>query len=313
MKFWTVKPYVYIVTAVFLWLFSSFHAQAQDDGARGYQLAPVGTHQLTLQYISTHGNRSLDDSVVIPGADIDVNVGVLQYTQTFSAGPRSLAVFGVLPFGQVKASVDLPSQVFTTKSSGLGDAQAGVVLGLVGAPALGLKEYVSYKPGFSLGLLGKVFVPTGEYTSSRAVNLGTNRYAYQIGLPISYAIGNSYLDPNLTTFDLLPTVTFYGSNDDPFGANKTAQDEIYGIEGHVTRGLTKGWWISGDLLYRYGGETETDGISDNKTQRSLAVGATTGIAVSASSTLKLTYGKIVSRNENGKDGWMARAVLAWVF
>lgn len=313
MKFLTAKLFLYSAVTTLTWLLSSFQALAQDDGARGYQLAPVGTHQLTVQYISTHGNRSLDDSVVIPGADIDVNVGVLQYTQTFRAGARSLAVFGVLPFGQVKASVDLPSQAFTTRSSGLGDAQAGVVLGLVGAPALSIKEYVSYRPGLSVGLLAKLFVPTGEYSSARAVNLGTNRYAYQIGLPISYAIGDSYLDPHLTTFDLLPTATLYGSNDEPFGASKTAQDEIYAVEGHITRGLRKGWWVSGDMLYRYGGETETDGISDNKTQRSLAVGATTGIAVSSSSTLKLTYGKTVSRNENGKDGWMARALLAWVF
>lgn len=293
--------------------FAPVCAWAQDDGARAYQLAPDGIQTITVHGIATRGNQSATPGSVVRGADVDVNVAVVQYTRVFSVADRTAAAFAVLPMGRVDASLRIPGTDFSTSSSGLGDAQIGGVIGLIGSPSLSAQDYARFKPRASVGLLGKLYFPTGEYDAAKAVNLGTNRYMIQLGVPISYAIGDSFLDPSLTTFELLPTVLFFGDNDDPFGAEKVKQDPLFGIEGHITHNFNRRFWASADLLYRQGGATTTDGADDNNRQRTLGLGATAGIVLSGSATLKLTYGESTYHNDDGVDGWLFRGVLIYVF
>ena len=37
----------------------------------------------------------------------------------------------------------------------------------------------------------------------------------------------------------MPTVTFFGTNDDPFQADRSRQKPLFIFEGHLTRGLTR--------------------------------------------------------------------------
>lgn len=288
-------------------------AQAADDGARAYQLAPTGTQMLTAYGIVTHGNQSAAPGAVIRGSDVDVHVGVVQYTQVVDVAGHATALFGVLPYGEVKATVHLPRQKLSSTSKGLGDAQLGAVFGLIGSPALTPGQYVSYQPGFSLGVLGKVFLPTGEYDSHKSVNLGTHRYAYELGLPMTYALGESYLDPALTTFELLPAVIVYGENDSPYGADHRTQKPLYGGEAHLTHNFGPAFWASADALFWRGGETRTDSVDDGNQQRSLSLGVTAGVNLSRTSSLKMTYGEAVERNDDGVEGWLGRVVLSVLF
>jgi hypothetical protein len=294
-------------------LFPLAAAHAADDGARAYQLAPVGTQMLTAYGIVTHGNQSTMPGSVIRGSDVDVQVGVVQYTEVFDVGGHATALFGVLPYGEVKATVKLPGQDITSTSKGLGDAQLGIAYGLIGSPALTPEQYVQQRPGFSLGVLGKLFLPTGEYDSHKAVNLGTHRYALELGLPTSYALGESYLDPSLTTFELLPAVIVYGDNDSPYGADRSSQKPLYGGEAHLTHNFGPAFWASADALFWRGGETRTDGVDDDNQQRSLSLGVTAGVNLNRTSSLKMTYGEAVERNEDGVDGWLGRIVLSVLF
>jgi hypothetical protein len=293
-------------------LLSLGRAHAQDDGARAYALSPVGVNQLAFQALFTRGNQSLGAGTVIEGFDIDVNVGVLQFTRTFSAGDRLGAFLVVIPVGEVEATVHGPSDVSTT-SSGFGDATLGGILGLVGSPALTRQEFVSHQPGFALGLLARATLPTGEYDRNRAVNLGANRYVAQVGLPMSYAVGESLISGSLTTFELVPSLILFDENDTPYGAERLSQDPVWVLEAHATRNLNAKWWLSADALYRNGGETETDGVSGDDRKRSFALGVTLARTFASGGSLKITYGDSVSRNDTGVDGWMFRAVMAFVF
>jgi len=55
-----------------------------------------------------------------------------------------------------------------------------------------------------LGLLGKVTLPTGSYDADRTLNLGANRTQVWLGMPFGWNIGSSYLDPHLTSIEVLP-------------------------------------------------------------------------------------------------------------
>lgn len=53
------------------------------------------------------------------------------------------------------------------------------------------------------------------------INLGANRWGLQVGGPMGYYLGDSFLDPNLTTSELLPSAFLFGDNSDPFPSATT--------------------------------------------------------------------------------------------
>ena len=242
------------------------------DGPRAYQLVPDGMNTLALYTIYTEGNQTADPGQTIKGANLDVKLAALQYTHTFRIRSQQAAVFGVLPFGEVEGSVDLPRRTLSASSSGIGDATLGCVFGIYGSPAVKIEDFASYKPGVTVGVLTKLGMPTGEYDESEALNLGANRWSFELGLPTTYSIGDSLLDPSLTRFEILPSVTFYTDNDDPYNANKYEQDPIFNIEGHIIRNLHEAVWVSLDAIYTFGGETTTDGVKDDNEQRGVFPG-----------------------------------------
>ncbi len=130
---------------------------------------------------------------------------------------------------------------------------------------------------------------------------------------MTWYLGRSFIDPRLMTFELLPTVTFYTRNDDPKGADTVAQKPIVRLEGHITRNLTKALWVSFDATPVYGGETTTDGVEDDDVQRALMLGGTVNVTLSRSTSVKVTYGEVASRNDGGPDGQMFRVIGTVVF
>jgi len=281
-------------------------AQAQDDGPRVYQLVPVGARNLTAFAVVKRGNETPEPGSVSPGSKIDTDILVLRYAQTFDMAGFPLSPFAILPIGEVRTTG-------APKSSGLGDAQIGASVGLIGAPALSPEQFAAFKPGFGLALLGRVFFPTGEYSAAKPVNLGSNRFAYQVGLPAVFAAGRSYRDPALTSLEVLPTLTFYQHNDDPFGADRSSKDVLFSVEAHLTRNLSRRVWLSADMLYRRGGETRTDGVADGNGVRGWSAGASAAFPFTSRAAVILTYERVVERNDDGPDGWFFRTALVAPF
>jgi hypothetical protein len=288
-------------------------AQAQGDGPRAYQVVPNGTNLLTAYGLWLRGNQTADGSSVIEGGDIDVDLLLLQGTHSFAVAARQAALFAVLPYGEVSGSIDSRLSKLRGSSSGLGDPIVGAIIGLIGPPPLTPQEFVAYQPGYALGALAKITVPVGEYDREKVLNVGSNRWALQLGTPMAWYFGRSFLDPALTTVELLPSVQFFGDNDDPRGAQTTSQDPLLRIEAHVTRNLHQAVWVSLDGQYVYGGETSKDGRSNDDTQRAFELGGSVNVAFSRSAAVKFSYGEVVSRNDEGPDGYMVRLVANIAF
>lgn len=282
-------------------------AAAIDDGPRGYQLVPEGTNAITIIGLFQEGNQSFGPGTGLRGADIDIGVGLVQYTHSMNIAGNLGALFVVLPVGRVSGRLETAFGDLEGESSGIGDFIVGGVLGLYGSPALPEAEWAAYDPGLSIGLLGKVYAPTGAFSGDKIINLGADRWVGQIGLPMSYYFGTSMLDPDLATLELVPSITFFSDSGD------TSQDPILTLEGHVTRNLGSTFWASLDALYVYGGETSTNGIANDDTQESFALGGTLGVNVTPSFSMKFSYGEFVYHNTDGLDGRSFRAVLNFVF
>jgi hypothetical protein len=158
-------------------------ALAQGDGPRAYQVVPNGTNVLAVYGLSLRGNQTADTASVIQGGDIDVDLGVVQFTHSFAVAGRQAAAFALLPYGEVSGRLEPPFERVQGSSTGTGDAIVGTVFTLVGSPPLTLQEFVAYDPGYALGVLAKVSAPTGSYDNDKFLNVGANRWALQLGAP----------------------------------------------------------------------------------------------------------------------------------
>ena len=293
-------------------------ALALGDGPRAYQLVPAGAQILSFGYIGQDGNSSFDPTTTIQGLKGEVDVGYFQYARTFEIAGQQSSAFVVVPYGDVTGTLELgrfpilPGSI-SGNSSGVGDIILGATIGLIGAPNLSLQDYVTFKPEFASGILVKLTLPTGEYDSDKLFNLGTNRSSLQVAGLFSQSFGTSFLDPRLTTIEVIPAVTLYGDNSDPFRADNLSQDPLFTLEAHVSRNLSRAVWMSADMLMMNGGETETDGVSDDNSKYSLGLGATISVALSKASSIKATYGEVVDHNEAGMDGTALRIIFTQIF
>ena len=290
-----------------LGLGASSAAHAQDDGARLYMMVPDQTTIASFRFHLLHSNVASDEGTVNEGNDLDTKLGVFQFVQALRFGTDQSFIFLVVPGSRISANE------VTDELTGFGDAQLGFVYGLHGTPALAPAAYADHPPGFALNLLAKIFFPTGKYSSKRSVNVGANRWALRLGVPVVYAIGERMADPQLTTIEAMPTVTFYSANEEPFGPSRTKQKPLFIFEGHLTRGFTRSFWASLDLLWREGGEMKIDGIEAGNSQSAVSLGATGTFALPRNLSLRLSAGKVIERNEHGPNGWMLRTIIGTAF
>ena len=281
--------------------------QAQGEGPRAFELEPEGSQAVNVYGVFGRGNESFDPGSVIPQVEVDLNGSIIEYVHGFALADRAGSVVVSLPVGDAVASVQTTANgVRTYTRSGIGDLQLTAIFGLLGSPALQAKDYEAYRPGFALNLLTRVYLPTGSYERTSPVNLGENRRAVQLGLPLAYYLGDSLLDRGLTTFELAPSVTWYGDNDEPARGTYSSQAPLLQLEGHITRNLNPVLWISLDAIFLRGAETTTDGANNHNEQRSFALGISASVAVSDTVAATLSYTDEVSRNVNSAKGRVIR-------
>jgi len=263
---------------------------ATDDGPRMYWNAPVGTNILQAYFWTASGNSiSPENTLPQPGFDTDINIGVLGYNRIIDIAGHSAIATAVITGGQVSGSV-LGHSI--RSSSGLGDLYLQGVINLFGAPALSAEEFAGYKQDTVLSLLIGVTAPTGDYEESRVLNLGLNRWNARIGLPFMYTLGD-WVPGEITTLEILPSVWFYGDNDESFG-QKLTQNPMYTMEAHITRDITPALFVSLDYFIQRVGKTFYDGVQNSDAHTSDSLGLTAGYMLNAQTQFQLRYAGTLS-------------------
>lgn len=290
-------------------------ARAQGDGPGAQLLFPAGTNVFVPTWLNLEMNSDFSQSILTLDADVDADIFLAVYQRGFAIGDRFAEVWVVPIWGSLGASVDVtePQGGALTRSvntSGLGDAYAAFKIGLIGAPALTLAEFMQHKPAFQLYAYGGVYAPVGDYDSEEVLNLGTNRWAYRLGLPMVIPLGDPRRQTNL---EIHPGATFYADNTDPTGgADVKEQAEVFHVETHLSTHFNAKWWGSIGGRYRKGGETTTDGIDDDNEQDVLGGEITLGYAFTPQIGLAATYGDILTE-EDGSQSTMLRVRLNFIF
>lgn len=305
----------YASVLILLFLILSLSVSAQGDGARNLLWSPKGTFAFLPKWMGMNQNIT-PGNVLIKDADLHIDAFPLTLVYNFGLANRYAQVMLNAVPGDVSGTLTtsqpgLPAPHLS--SSGFADGFIGFKLGLVNQPALNVIEYSQYqKKTFSMMLYTRLWY-SGSYDSNKPLNLGTNRFTFEIGFPIDIWLSK---DPKRPTWlEIYPSIHMYTPNNDPLFismANKTQQHALYTIENHLSHNFTDKFWASADLRYQYGGDVEVDGIDQDNKQNILGGGVTAGYQVIKMLGINASYGGIIA-GDNGAQSNMIRitAVLSY--
>jgi len=284
---------------------SSQYINAQGDGARMILWGPTGVTGAIPKWMSLNQNIT-PANILVNGADVNINAFPITIIQNFGIGGRFAQIMANAVPGNVTGSLLIPdsnTQIPTSISinaNGFLDGFIGLKLGLINQPALNVKEYTTYKHNtFSMMSYTRIWYP-GSYDKNKALNLGSNRFTFELGLPMNIYLSKK--NPKRATWLVVyPAIHLYTANTDPTAltmANKTEQLPLFSIENHLSHNFTDKLWASLDLRYQYGGELKADGVKQDNQINALAGGATIGYQIIPPLALHLSYGDVFNNPSN---------------
>jgi hypothetical protein len=261
--------------------------QAQFTDPRTYSNGPVGLNQLTLGYGYARANASLDPSLVIQGAKLDLNAGSLDYLRSVSFFRRFAWVEATVPIAGLNGAVTgTPIQ-----GSVIGTGDSSYMFGtlLKGGPALGPQEFSSYVPTNTFGISLTITAPTGLYDANKILNLGSNRWSFKPEIAFTHPFG-----PNHNwEVDSYANAYFYTNNTSYRGREILRQEPLTGFEGHLSYSFTDSVWASVDARYAFRGDTAVNGSDQQSSQQYITVGSEVNVSLSPAHSLLFLFAKAV--------------------
>ncbi len=242
-------------------------ARAQDMEPRAYANTPVGINFLGLSYGYSTGSVGADPAVPLEDAKLDLHFTILNYARSFALLGQSAKVSAIVPYGWLSGSAVFDGMPVSREFSGLIDPVFKITANLLGAPALTLEEFPSYRQNWILGVSLGMSVPLGRYDEERLVNLGNNRWSFKPEIGVSKRWGP-------VTVDVAASTKFYTDNEEFFGDHTREQDPLYAVQTHFIYSLPAGAWAAFDATWYGGGQTTLDGKTNDDRQSSTRLGAT---------------------------------------
>lgn len=256
------------------------NAGAQEIEPRAYSNAPVGVNFLVVGYAYTEGGLSFDPSLPVTDPQLSTSGPMLGFARPIALWGKSAKIDAIIPAASLSGTALLDGEPIERNVDGLADARFRLSVNLLGAPALGLKEFAGYKPDTIVGMSLQVSAPTGQYDNQRLVNLGSNRWWVKPELGVSKTLGP-------WTLEGTAAVTLFADNGDFYGGQTQSQDPLYSAQGHAVHNFHSGIWASLDATYFTGGRTTVNGELNRDLQQNWRMGATLAFPVNPYNSIKL--------------------------
>jgi hypothetical protein len=247
-------------------------ATAQELEPRAYSSVPVGVNFVAVGYAFSQGNILLDPVLPVEDFDARIHAVFARYIRTFSLFGMPSKVKVNLPWVSGHWEGEFDGVPRSRDVSAVGDARIGIETIFWGAPALRKSEFGSYKQKRVFGASLDVIMPTGDYDSTKLVNLGSNRWVLNPEIGFSQTLGKWILEVGLAA-------GIYGANDEYFGDSRLEQQDFFGLKVYVTRSFRPGFWISLGAGYGDGGATSIDGVTREDDQSNMRIGITCSYAI----------------------------------
>ena len=284
---------------------------AQTEPPTTWFMPPKDLWAFNYQYLDLESNVTPSNDVVLASGSINAYVNSIPIVRSFAIGDRIAQIFVIPTFGNLTAAVDLDDipgfgevdiePIEFIDKTGMMDSQVNFRVGLHNAPALNIIELAKWERKFQIyGFLG-LTIPTGEYTSDRRINLGSNRWGIRIGAPMVLPLNQNKKRP--ADLEFHPNLTFFTNNSDPFVGDTKTQKPLLRLNTAFTKYFTSKFYGSLGVGFQYGGVTQIDDLPEGARIEQLGAGLTGGYTIASIIRVQATLGQIFF---NEKNGLMAR-------
>lgn len=281
-------------------------ARAQFTDAHNYDNTPVGVNQLELGYAFVHGNASIDTSLVIAGANLNLNQVLIDYTRYFGLFDRLTWVQAALPVARLGGSIT--GSNIESSIAGSGDSSYALAMLLKGGPALSVAQFDNYRPTTTVGVSFSFTAPTGLYSADRILNLGSDRWSVKPEIALSHPFGPD----QKWQLDVYANAYFYTDNTSYHGREILRQEPLTGLEGHISYSFNDNLWVSLDTRYSFRGATFVDGADQNNAQQNVMVGSEMNLSINSRHSLLFEFVKAaVHQNSPAVVGFSVKYDYTW--
>jgi hypothetical protein len=214
-----------------------------------------------------------------------------------------------LPYAVANFHGDILAHETNAYRSGMTDSVYRLSINLVGGPAMDVQDFRKWRQKTLLGFSLRVVAPTGQYDSTKFINLGNNRWGFRPEIGLSRRWGNWVLDAYTGAWLYTANSKFFSQNRYNPGVIVKTQAPIVAFESHLSYDLGKRLWASFDGNFWVGGSTSLNGVENPGTsQRNSRLGGTISVPFSKHQSLKFSYnnGAYIKYGGNFQDislGW----------
>lgn len=272
-------------------------ASALEVTAGDYEMYPAGVNigLLYFQHSRTsdlyiNGNRAVGDFRITP------TIGLARYIRTVKlTDTATLDAQAILPFGHIGTG---------DNASALGSTSGAADL-ILGAPVKFLLDATT-RDVVSIGPF--VYLPTGSYDRSRALNLGENRWKGLLQLAYVKHFGSTW------ALDTVGDVLVHGKNT-KFGPLEATlkQNPRYEVQAHLRYILSPATALSVGLGHYRGGETRINEVKQNDRLRTTYGRLTATHFVNQTTQFQMQLGRDLSVYNGAKEDARLNLRLAKIF
>jgi hypothetical protein len=266
----------------------------------------VGLNQLSLGYGFVRANASLDTSLIIEGAKLNLNTGLLDYTRGVNFFHRFAWVEASVPLAGLNGAVT--GTIVQGSVTGAGDSSFEFGTLLKGGPALSPQEFPTYEPKTTFGLSVTITAPTGSYNADKVLNLGSDRWSFKPEVAVSHPFGQNHN----WEVDGYANVYFFTDNTSYHGREILRQEPLTGFEGHLSYSFSSNVWASIDTRYAFRGDTHVDGVDQHSSQQNATVGSEVSVSLSPRHSLLFLFAKaVLYKNAPASTGFTIKYIYMW--
>lgn len=265
-------------------------AIAQDLAPRAYVITPIHSNAVVVTYSFFSGNVDFQGASPITDAKAKLNVPIFAFYHSFRIFDRSANITAGLPYGEGNFRGNVFGSETNAYRSGLFDSVYRVSMNLVGGPAMTAPEFRKWRQKNILGVSLRVVAPTGQYDSTKLINLGTNRWGFKPEVGYSRRNGHWILDAYFGTWFYTKNPKFFSENQYNPGVQARTQAPVGSFEGHLSYDVKPRFWISFDGNFWFGGKTSLNDVENPDTElRSSRIGVTASVPITRHQSLKASY------------------------
>jgi len=278
-----------VVIGVFA-LFLCQLSLAQDLAPRAYIISPVHSNAVVLSYSFFTGTLDFGGGLPITDAKATANVPSLSIFHSLRFFGRTSNFTASLPYGEANFNGKLLETQTNVYRSGLVDSVYRFSVNIYGGPAMDGREYMKWRQKTLVGASLKVSAPTGQYDSTKLINLGSDRWAFKPEVGYSRRFGHWVVDAYGGISFYTTGGKFFFQNQVNPGITSKSQAPIAAFEGHLSYDVKPRLWVSFDGNFWRGGITSLNSVENHATeQRNSRIGGTVSLPITKHQALKATY------------------------